>query len=256
MPPRFRYRPQMHRNGGPRFWHASRASNPSNRLAPRWAPVVLAVALLVIASLGALVWHSDRLGWVDAWAMREIPAHSHGYQGFLVASAISDAVGPLVVGLAAAVVLLAWLRPRRRDALLLSLLAPPITLAAKALLKEVVARRGPGGATLMYPSGHLAMATAVAVTLLLVMRTGNAGAGIRRGVTALAALFVLTVAWARLAETVHSLSDVVGGVATGVAVPLSIGLALSAWSLRPRGSQGLPAVGHSGVREPAGGTHE
>jgi membrane-associated phospholipid phosphatase len=256
MPSRFRYRPQMHRDRGAHLQHASRASNPSKRLAPRWAPAVLAITLLVIASLGALVWHSDRLGRVDAWAMREIPAHSHGYQGFLVASAISDAVGPLVIALAAAVVLLAWLRPGRRDALLLSLLAPPVTLAAKGLLKEVVARRAPGGATFMYPSGHLAMATAVAVTLLLVIRTGKAGAGIRRGLIVLAVLFVLTVAWARLAETVHSLSDVVGGVATGVAVPFSTALALTAWSLRPRGSQGLPAVGRRGVHEPEGGTHE
>jgi membrane-associated phospholipid phosphatase len=246
----------MHRDRGPRFQHASRASNPSKRLAPRWAPAVLAVALLVVVFLGALNWHSDRLGRVDAWAMREIPAHSHGYQGFLVASAVSDAVGPLVIGLAATIVLLAWLRPRRRDALLLSLLAPPVTLAAKGLLKEVVASRGSSGAALMYPSGHLAMATAVAVTLLLVIRTGDVGARIQRGLTILAALFVLTVAWARLAETVHSLSDVVGGVATGVAVPLSTALALSAWSLRSRGSSGLPALGLRGVRGPERGTRE
>jgi membrane-associated phospholipid phosphatase len=219
----------MHSDRGPRFQHPSRAPNPARRLAPRWAPAVLAAALLVVAVLGALNWHSDRLGRVDAWAMRQIPAHSHGYQGFLVARAISDTVGPLVFGLAATIALLAWLRPRRRDALLLSLLAPPVTLAAKQLLKEVVASRTADGAPLMYPSGHLAMATAVALTLLLVMRTGNVGAGIRRGLTILAAAFVITVAWARMAETAHSLSDVVGGVATGVAVPLSTALALSAW---------------------------
>jgi membrane-associated phospholipid phosphatase len=185
--------------------------------------------VLVVAVLGALNWHSDRRGRVDAWAMQEVPAHSHGYQGFLVASAISDAVGPLVLCLAATIVLLAWLRPRRRDALLLALLAPPVTLAVKELLKKIVASRTAGGATLMYPSGHLAMATAVALTLLLVMRTGNVGARIRRSLTMLAALFVLTVAWARLAETAHSLSEVLGGVATGLAVPLSSALVLSAW---------------------------
>jgi membrane-associated phospholipid phosphatase len=217
---------------------------------------VLAIALLVVSSLGALVWHSDQLGWIDAWAMREIPAHSHGYQGFVVASIVSDAVGPLVVMLAAAVVVLAWLRLRRRDAILLSLLAPPFTLAAKVLLKQLVARRVPGGATLMYPSGHLAMATAVAVTLVLVVRTADVGARIQRTLIILAALFVLTVAWARLAETVHSLSDVVGGVATGMVVPLSIALLLSASSLSPRGSNGLPTVGPRGVHEQQGDIHE
>jgi membrane-associated phospholipid phosphatase len=133
--------------------------------------------------------------------MREIPAHSHGYQGFLVASAISDALGPLLVSMVTAVGGLAWLRLRRRD-------------------------------LLMYPSGHLAIATAVAVTVMLVVRAGTTSARLERTVATLAVLFLLVAAWARLAETAHSLSDVVGGVATGMAVALGTALAVSAWSVR------------------------
>jgi membrane-associated phospholipid phosphatase len=191
--------------------------------------MAVTAALAVTALLGALVWRSDQLGRVDAWAMREIPAHSHGYQGFLVASAISDALGPLLIGAMVALGVLAWLRLRRRDAVLLSLLAPPATLAAEVALKHLVGRRSPDGGTLMYPSGHLAIATAVAVTLVLVFWAGSGS--IRRGrtVVTLAALFILVAAWASLTETAHSLSDVVGGIAIGMAVALGTALALSAW---------------------------
>ena len=189
---------------------------------------------MVIAALGALVWHSDQPGWIDAWAMREIPAHSHGYQGFLVASAISGALGPLLVGMVTAVAGLAWLRLRRRDLLVLALLAPPATLAAKTALKQVVARQLPDTDILMYPSGHLAIATAVAVTVVLVVRAGTTSARLEQTVTTLAVLFVLVAAWARLAETAHALSDVVGGIAIGIAVALGTALAVSAWSARRR----------------------
>jgi membrane-associated phospholipid phosphatase len=199
--------------------------------------LVVTAALAVTASLAAMVWHSDQLGWVDAWAMREIPAHSHGYQGFLIASAISDVLGPLLVGVMVAVGAFAWLRLRRRDALALSLLAPPATGAAKVALKYFVARQPPGGGALMYPSGHLAIATAVAVTVVLVVRVSSRSARLKRAVVTLAVLLVLVAAWARLAETAHSLSDVVGGVTTGLAVALGIALALSALSIRLRGSR-------------------
>jgi membrane-associated phospholipid phosphatase len=45
-------------------------------------------------------------------------------------------------------------------------------------------------------------------------------------VIACSSLFVLVMAKARLAETAHSLSDVVGGVATGAAVTLAAALLL------------------------------
>jgi membrane-associated phospholipid phosphatase len=214
----------------PRPQHASRAWNPSEVLAPRWAPVATAGALAVTAALGAVVWHSHELGGIDAWAMREIPAHSHGYRGFLVASAISDILGPFLVGLVMAVAVLAWWRLRRTDAVVLSMLVGPATLAADVALKHLVARQLPGGGPRMYPSGHLAITTAVVVTVVLVVRAGIGGARGQRAVGTLAVLLVLVAAWARLTETAHSLSDVVGGIATGLAVALGVALALSAWT--------------------------
>jgi membrane-associated phospholipid phosphatase len=228
-----RYGLPMRLDREPQPERASRAWNLWKTLAPSWAPVAVTAAFAVTGLLGAMVWRSDQLGWVDAWAMREIPAHSHGYQGFLVASAISRALGPLLVGVVVAVGVLAGWWLRRRDALALALLTPPATLATKTALKYLVARRSPGGA-LMYPSGHLAVATAIAVTVVLVVRAGNRSAGLQRAVVTLAVLFILVAAWARLAETAHSLSDVVGGIAVGLAVALGIAWAFSGLSVRLR----------------------
>jgi membrane-associated phospholipid phosphatase len=84
----------------------------------------------------------------------------------------------------------------------------------------------------LYPSGHLAVATALALTLILVVRSAEARPSIRVSVMACASLFVLVMARARLAETAHSLSDVAGGVATGAAVPLAAALLLDVGLLR------------------------
>ena len=84
----------------------------------------------------------------------------------------------------------------------------------------------------MYPSGHLAIATAVAVTVVLIVRVGRGSARTKRVVVTLATVLVGLAAWARLAETAHSLSDVVGGFSTGLAVALGMALALSALSTR------------------------
>jgi membrane-associated phospholipid phosphatase len=58
------------------------------------------------------------------------------------------------------------------------------------------------------------------------VRSAGARPSIRVSVIACASLFVLVMARARLAETAHSLSDVVGGVATGAAVTLATALLL------------------------------
>lgn len=59
-------------------------------LAPSWAPLATAAAALATALIGALVWHSTRLGWLDAWALRSFRADS--YLEFRLASATSAGV--------------------------------------------------------------------------------------------------------------------------------------------------------------------
>jgi membrane-associated phospholipid phosphatase len=195
-------------------------------LAPSWAPLATAAAALVTALIGVLVWHSTRLGWLDAWALGAFRADS--YLEFRLASATSAGVRLLVPAAAAALAAFAWLALRRRDAVILALAVPALTFGVEKLVKQVVARQAPGSGVLLYPSGHLAVATALAVSLVLVVRLATARPGVMVAVVACATLLVLVVARARLAETAHSLSDVAGGIATGVAVTLVAALLLDA----------------------------
>jgi membrane-associated phospholipid phosphatase len=142
------------------------------------------------------------------------------------------------VGATLAVAAFAWGTLRRLDAVVLALGSPAIVFAAEKLLKQVVARRSPGSGVLLYPSGHLAVATALALTALLIARLARMQPGSRLIVVTSAWLFVLLLGRARLAETAHSLSDVVGGVATGVAVTLAVALLLDARSRRARRGAG------------------
>lgn len=204
--------------------HAEPAADGSARLAPPWAAVAITVAVLITGSVGALVWRSERLGSIDAWALRELGAHS--YREFRLASGVAASLRPVVLVGTMAIAVLAWVALRRWNGVVLSLAAPAVTFAVEKLLKQLVARQSPGVSVFLYPSGHLAVATALALTLILVVRTSGARPSIRVSVIACASLFVLVMARARLAETAHSLSDVVGGVATGAAVTLGAALLL------------------------------
>ena len=196
----------------------------SLRLAPPWAAGAITVAVLITGGVGALVWHSEQLGSIDAWALRELGAHS--YREFQLASGIAASLRPVAIFGTMAIAGLAWAVLRRWNGVILSLAAPPVTFAVEKLLKQLVARRSPGVSVFLYPSGHLAVATALALTLVLVVRSAGARPSIRVSAMACASLFVLVMAKARLAETAHSLSDVIGGVATGAAVTLAAALLL------------------------------
>ena len=54
------------------------------------APPALAGLGIAIGLIGALVWHSTRLGWLDAWALRAFGADN--YLEFRLASGISAGV--------------------------------------------------------------------------------------------------------------------------------------------------------------------
>ena len=141
-------------------------------LSPPLALVVGVAASFVVAFVAALVWHTRWPNPADAEMMRWQEAAT--VRGDGIATAIADAVGPLVVLVVLAGVALAW-RVKRWDAVVLALVAAPGTLVIELLLKQVVHRQRPdSGAALLYPSGHVAVATAAAVTAVLVAQ-GNAG---------------------------------------------------------------------------------
>jgi membrane-associated phospholipid phosphatase len=72
------------------------------------------------------------------------------------------------------------------------------------------------------------MATAVALTAVLAFRVAPVGRRARLAVACLTVAYVLAIAVARLVETVHPLTDVLGGIALGLVVPLGAALALTA----------------------------
>jgi undecaprenyl-diphosphatase len=223
------------RRGTPEGWPA---------LSPPWALRVGVASSLGVVLAAALVWHTRRPNAADAAVMRWQEVAS--VRGDGVATAVVDAVGPLAVLAAAVGVLLAY-RVRRWDAALLALVAAPSALALELVLKQVVHRQRPdGGDALLYPSGHVAVATAAAVTVVLVLRSTPVPARMRRRVAWALGVVVAVIAVARLVQTVHYATDVVGGVALGLAATCWSALALTAGQ-RP----GLIAAARSGPSRPA-----
>jgi membrane-associated phospholipid phosphatase len=209
-------------------WPARAGSAPS--LAPPRAAPVAVFAVLVGTLLAGLAWHATRLDPVDAWVLRwQVLAHSHASG---VAAIVSDTLpaGAMLMTIVAGAAL-AWL-DGRGDAVVLALTAAPATLAAEMLLKGLVHRQWNGDPALVFPSGHLAVATAAAMTAVLVLRVVPGPAPARMAAACLGGGFVLVIAGARLVETVHSLTDVVGGGTTGPVVTLGVASAITARSRR------------------------
>lgn len=200
---------------------------PRVALSPLSALVTGVAASLVAGVVAAAVWHTRWPNAVDAEMMRwQEVARA---QGDVIATAIAQAVGPSVVLVMLVGAALAR-RAKRWDVAMFAVVAVPGTLVVELLLKQVVHRQRPdGGEALLYPSGHVAVATAAAVTLVLVLRTTLAPVRTRMRVTAwLAGCVVVLVAGARLVQTVHYVTDVVGGAAVGLAVTCWTALAISA----------------------------
>jgi membrane-associated phospholipid phosphatase len=193
-------------------------------LAPPWAPLAAAGAVLVTGTIARMVWHSDQLGPADAWGVRELEATS----STVLAAARAVSVGLVSLAVAGSLLLAAFALAvlRWRQAALLALAAPALAVAAEKVLKLLVERRVPEADVSHYPSGHLAVGAAVALSLVLVMRRTRAEPAARATVTVAASLYVAAMGLARVIESAHLLSDVVGGVATGVAVTLVAALLL------------------------------
>jgi membrane-associated phospholipid phosphatase len=199
-------------------------------LAPPWATTVAAAAALVNGTISGLVWHSNRLPAVDAWAVRELEARD--LLEFRAARAFSFSLASVAIGGTLAVAVLALVVLRWRNAVILAVAAPLLALAVETLLKHLVARRAPGSTQFHYPSGHVAVTSAAALAAALVVRAGEAGRS-ARSAAALAGLWVVAIALTRQVDQAHLLSDVVGGVATGVAATLVVALLLDRYLPNP-----------------------
>ena len=218
-------RPPMAGRDGAGGRRAAPAPPAPGSLAPPWTPVVAALAILFTAVLSGRLWHSTGLPGVDAWVLDLLGARS-GERQFRLATGVASGLRALTVGGILATALVAWKALRRWNAVALALLAPATTLAVERLLKLLVARRAPASTVFHYPSGHVAVATALALSLVLILRPAIVRPRVKLSVGLCVALLVPLMAWARLVETAHLLTDVVGGVSTGVAVTLGVALLL------------------------------
>jgi membrane-associated phospholipid phosphatase len=196
------------------------------RLSPPWAPVAGIAASFVVTILAIIVWHTRWPDPADAKMMLWQEAARPRADG--IATAIANAVGPLVVLAALAAAATAW-RVRRWDAVALASVTAPGAVAVESWLKQLVHRQRPDAAeALLFPSGHVAVATAVALTVVLVLRATVAPPRKRARAAWLAGCLVLVIAVARLVQTVHYVTDVVGGAALGFSVTCWAALAISA----------------------------
>jgi membrane-associated phospholipid phosphatase len=207
------------------------AGSCAGSLAPPQAPVVAVIAIAVTAVIGALAWSPQRPAGMDAWAAHALTVSDRSFP-YRFASRLDDTMR--VLGMLAgsfAIALVAWVLLRRRDAVVASLVVAPATVAAEQLLK-LAGRRSLGLASFSYPSGRAALATSLVLLLVFVLRAAGVRPVVRALVDILGAVYVLTMAWARVATGQHRLTDVAGGISLGVAVTLVTLLALTAWRQR------------------------
>jgi membrane-associated phospholipid phosphatase len=134
---------------------------------------------------------------------------------FGVATGLATALRALTVGGILVTAFVAWKALRWWNAVALAVLALAATLAVDNLLKALVARRAPASTVFHYPPGHVAVATALALSLVLILRPTMTRPRAKALVGLCAALLVSLMAWARLVETAHLLTDVVGGRVDG-----------------------------------------
>jgi membrane-associated phospholipid phosphatase len=218
-------------------------------LAPSWAAPVALVALLLGTLLAGLVWHATRLNPVDEWVMRwQERARPHAGGVAAIVSATVP-VGMMFATIVAGATV-GWIAGRR-DAVVLALTAAPAALLAEVLLKHLVHRQWNGDPALVFPSGHVAVVTAAAMTAVLVLRVVPVAASLRIAAAYVGGVLVLVVAVARMVETVHSVTDVVGGGITGLVVTLGLASAITAWFRRSHlraSSRGLAGIGDATAR--------
>jgi membrane-associated phospholipid phosphatase len=194
-------------------------------LAPPWAPVAVAFASLVTAVLGGLVWHSTRLPGPDAWVLHLLGAHSGELQ-FRLATDLATGLRALTVGGTVATALLAWMALPRWSAVALAVMAPATTLAIDKLLKPLVARRAPASTVFHYPSGHVAVATALALSLVLILERTMVRPRVKLLAGLSVALLVPLMALGRLVKTAHLVDRRRQRSVDGVAVTLGVALLL------------------------------
>jgi membrane-associated phospholipid phosphatase len=191
-------------------------------LAPPWSGVAILLSVAMTAALTVMVWHSHSLPEVDNWVLLRVAAQGDRD----LAQHVTRALTAVTIAAAVALVAYAFCVLRRVDAAGLALLSPVITLVAERGLKSIVARRAPGSTVYHFPSGHVAVATTVVISVVLIGRSAMVRFSRWLGLSLAASVLLLSMMWSRMADTAHLFTDVVAGVGLGTTVTLLVALAL------------------------------
>lgn len=172
---------------------------------------------LVVAALGVHYAGHRTPGAVDGWILPGVDGVRPPWRyAALAIDFCGEPVGATILVAAAVAACLLLRRPR---AAVLTLAGAGLTVGSTSLLKHVVGRTIHGG-YLSFPSGHTALATALALVAALVA-TGMLRLR-RRAATLLplvaAALAGAAMGWAEVALGAHYPTDALGGYATALAV--------------------------------------
>lgn len=192
----------------------------------------LAACLLLVAVLAWQVMTGGVLATLDLRLTLWLASHRQGWltQAMLAVSELHRTL--CILGATAAVA--AWLlwRRRRREALALAVI--PAAMLLNVGMKNVVQRLRPALeeplvhlSTFSFPSGHAVASTVFYGTLCGIALAHLRSPPARAAAIAAAAAMVLLVTFSRVYLGAHYLSDVVAGVAVGVAWLLLARRALS-----------------------------
>ncbi|MDX3188426.1 phosphatase PAP2 family protein [Streptomyces sp. MN03-5084-2B] len=203
------------------------------RTAPAALPAVLrtplamtaALATAVLVALGILHFRDASLTGIDAALLPSIyPVEPPWRYVALVFDFGGEPVGSVI--LIALLSGVCWLAHRIRAAVL-TVLGVVVTVAVTTVLKPLVGRTI-HGEFLSYPSGHTAMATALALVIALVL-TERLGLGRAAGVSlalGLAVVAAVAMGWAEVALGAHYPTDALGGFCAALAA-----VPATAWAL-------------------------
>lgn len=191
-------------------------------LAPAWSRVAILLSAAMTSALTVMVWHSHSLPEVDNWVLLRVAAQRDRD----LAQHVTSALTAVIIAAAVALVAYAFCVLRRVDAAGLALLSPVTTLVAERGLKSIVARRAPGSTTYHFPSGHVAVATTVVISVVLIGRSAMFRYSRRLGLSLAAGVLLLLLMWSRMADTAHLFTDIVAGIGLGTTVTLLVALIL------------------------------
>lgn len=199
-------------------------------LPPRFRPaavVLLAACAVIVAVLGALVYHGASPDALDRAVLRALPAEST--PGGRNLAVIAQLGGSIPIALLTILLCYCCLALRRyRGAIMLAVSVPVTTCLTEFVLKPLIHRVYIS--FLSFPSGHSTGVFTLVAGIVVLLLTGPPAARAPAALRAVLACCAVAVGGAVAAGLViahmHYFTDTIGGAATGTGVTIAVALAV------------------------------